>query len=113
MAILNHFGTFDIINLFILLIILYISRFYYNYFTRHNPLPGPFPLPFIGNVHLFKRNKYCDWIVQQHQKYGSIFEAYIFSHKIIYVSTLEMIDPMINSSTIRTSKFRLRYERLD
>ena len=113
MAILNHFGTSDIIILSLIFIILYISRFYYNYFARNNPLPGPFPLPFIGNAHLFKRNQYGDWIVKQHQKYGSIFEIYIFSRRIIYVSTLEMIDPMINSSTIKTSKFRLRYEKLD
>ncbi|CAG8446269.1 9914_t:CDS:2 [Funneliformis caledonium] len=33
--------------------------------------------------------------------------------RIIYVSTLDTIEPMINSSTLKTSKFRLRYEKLD
>ncbi|RIB30943.1 cytochrome P450 [Gigaspora rosea] len=29
---------------------LYITHFYFRYFTRPNPLPGPFPLPFIGTA---------------------------------------------------------------
>ena len=33
------------------LIITYVARYYYTYFTRQSPLPGLFPLPLIGNLH--------------------------------------------------------------
>ncbi|KAF0560064.1 cytochrome P450 [Gigaspora margarita] len=33
-----------------IILLLYISLYYYSYFTRPNPLPGPFPLPFIGTL---------------------------------------------------------------
>ncbi|CAG8595713.1 13742_t:CDS:2, partial [Dentiscutata heterogama] len=33
-----------------IILLLYIAYYYYAYFTRPNPLPGPFPLPFIGTL---------------------------------------------------------------
>ncbi|CAB5108424.1 unnamed protein product [Rhizophagus irregularis] len=70
------------INNFILsflstVLMIYVIYYYYKYFTRVNPLPGPFPLPFIGTFHYviwFKGdtlmfNKYC------YEKYGDIYET--------------------------------------
>jgi hypothetical protein len=58
---------------------IYVSYYYYKYFTRINPLPGPFPFPLIGNLpqlywwfngdtQLFY--DYC------YEKYGDIHEIY-------------------------------------
>ncbi|PKY54928.1 hypothetical protein RhiirA4_474027 [Rhizophagus irregularis] len=42
-TVIFSFRIFDAFSLLLVFIILYVSRYYYHYFTRPNPLPGPFP----------------------------------------------------------------------
>ncbi|CAB4395415.1 unnamed protein product [Rhizophagus irregularis] len=51
--ILKSFEDFRIGDYLLLLstiLTIYVAQYYYKYFTRVNPLPGPFPFPFIGNL---------------------------------------------------------------
>ncbi|KAG9285746.1 hypothetical protein G9A89_003425 [Geosiphon pyriformis] len=68
----------------IFLTLLYTTIFYFKYFTRKNPLPGPFPIPLIGNlplmVNLVENATYLA------KKYGDIFEIYVGSERHIFVN---------------------------
>ncbi|GBB90962.1 hypothetical protein RclHR1_18010008 [Rhizophagus clarus] len=78
------------INDFVLLLItaltIYVSYYYYKYFTRVNPLPGPLPLPFFGNIlqviWSFKGDalafyKHC------HEEYGDMHEIHGLVRSIV------------------------------
>ncbi|CAG8546265.1 12692_t:CDS:2 [Funneliformis caledonium] len=57
-------------------ILTYIAYFYFKYFTRSNPIPGPIPLPFIGNQ--FQLSEDISLFCRECQKnYGDIWEFYV------------------------------------
>ena len=89
-------------------IILYIFRYYYNYFTRSNPLPGPFPLPLIGNGHQATMNKFNDWLMSLHKKYGDMFEINLTGKRIIYLCRKDLIKNMIIPS--EKTKYHHRFQ---
>jgi hypothetical protein len=88
----------------------YVVYYYYKYFTRVNPLPGPFPLPFIGvfpYVIWFKGDlimfyKYC------HEKYGDIYELNNFIRSIV-LCRAEYLEDVLSEST---HEIRLCFEGL-
>ncbi|GES89993.1 cytochrome P450 [Rhizophagus clarus] len=41
------FENIDYLSLIGIALIIYVTNYYYKYFTRINPLPGPFPYPFF------------------------------------------------------------------
>ncbi|EXX70431.1 hypothetical protein RirG_087510 [Rhizophagus irregularis DAOM 197198w] len=64
----------------------YVAHYYYNYFTRVNPLPGPFPFPLIGNVPQIYLLFYGDaqmFYDYCYEKYGNIHEIYDCDRSII------------------------------
>ncbi|RHZ86163.1 hypothetical protein Glove_54g17 [Diversispora epigaea] len=67
-----------------------ISYYYYKYFTRENPLPGPFPLPFIGNIHQIFKNHSFD-IGKLQDKYGDLCEFYAGSKRFILLCNNDLI----------------------
>ncbi|GBC05466.1 hypothetical protein RclHR1_06240002 [Rhizophagus clarus] len=42
------FENIDYLSLIGIALIIYVTNYYYKYFTRINPLPGPFPYPFFA-----------------------------------------------------------------
>ncbi|CAG8483674.1 20932_t:CDS:2, partial [Gigaspora rosea] len=76
-------------NLFVV-ILLYIAKYYYTYFTRRNPLPGPFPFPLIGNIHLF-HGELDNVFFKLQAKYGEMFEVFIGSERKIWLGNAKLI----------------------
>src|SRR5579862_1088145 len=102
MSIASIISMIDWIVIIKILIPLYIVRFYYNYYTRKSPLPGPFPLPLIGNFHQigFDLAKYAI----DHKEFGDMFEIWIGNIRIIISSNPSLID-QIYSPSIKTKFF--------
>ncbi|CAG8772185.1 20924_t:CDS:2, partial [Racocetra persica] len=79
-----------------LILATYIFNFYYNYFTRTNRLPGPFPLPFIGNYHNYAYDS-KRFYEQCQQKYGDISEI-MLDRRYIILSKPQYIKDLFGSS---------------
>ncbi|CAG8452530.1 6775_t:CDS:2 [Paraglomus occultum] len=98
----SQFLTFDVSTLIItlgLIIGIYAFRFYYNYFTRENPLPGPFPLPLIGNLYQYNGGDFSLWINSFQKKYGDMFELYIATERQIWLNRADQLDKVMSAST--------------
>ncbi|GET03256.1 cytochrome P450 [Rhizophagus clarus] len=98
-AIVSSFGISDIPSLLIILSIIYVSRFYYNYFTRPNPLPGPFPLPIIGSAYQQTGYGFNEWLMLLHKKYGDMFEIILAGQRLIILCKPDLIENMNVPST--------------
>ncbi|CAB4395396.1 unnamed protein product [Rhizophagus irregularis] len=78
----------------------YVVYYYYKYFTRVNPLPGPIPFPFVGilpYVIWFKGDikmlyKYC------YEKYGDLHEINGSLRSIVICQT-EYLEDFLSKST--------------
>ncbi|CAG8505867.1 13855_t:CDS:2 [Racocetra persica] len=82
----------------VLITVVYIFNFYYKYFTRTNPLPGPFPLPFIGNIHnvgldVRKFYKEC------RQKYGDTCEVMLMGLRCIVLTRPDDIEKILSPAS--------------
>jgi hypothetical protein len=106
-TIISSFGIFDIFYLLLTFIIIYVTHYYYRYFTRLNPLPGPFPLPFLGNVHQKIGFELSDWMKLMHKKYGDMFEINFVGQRSIVLCRTEFIENM-NVPTTKT-KYPFRF----
>ncbi|GBC12270.2 cytochrome P450 [Rhizophagus irregularis DAOM 181602=DAOM 197198] len=73
-TIISSFEISNIPSLLIISSIIYVTHFYDCYFTRPNPLPGPFPLPIIGNAYQQIRYGVDNWLLSLHKKYGDMYE---------------------------------------
>uniref|UniRef100_A0AC35TKE2 Cytochrome P450 n=1 Tax=Rhabditophanes sp. KR3021 TaxID=114890 RepID=A0AC35TKE2_9BILA len=61
-------------------VVLYVLQFYKKVYS----LPkGPFPVPLIGNVHLFNPAELHKWILEQRKIYGSVFSIYIANPYVV------------------------------
>ncbi|CAB4380785.1 unnamed protein product [Rhizophagus irregularis] len=100
------FGFFDVFSFLLFCIIFYVARYYYNYFIRPNPLPGPFPLPILGNVHQKRGFEFNEWLMLMHKKYGDMFEINMAGKRLIVLCSIDLIKNMNISSTITKYPFR-------
>ncbi|CAI2188012.1 4072_t:CDS:1 [Funneliformis geosporum] len=104
-----NMNTIDWIMVSSLVIGAYVLRYYYNYFTRKNPLPGPIPFPIVGNllqlgIDISKMMaRYLD------SKYGNISEAYFGSHRSIFVSGLDDVEKIYSPTSIKFNSFMHRF----
>ncbi|GES92432.1 cytochrome P450 [Rhizophagus clarus] len=80
-------------------IIFYVIRFYYKYFTRLNPLPGPLPLPIIGNLKLSTFKNADKFFGELNRKYGDICEIILSGKRIIVLSNPKDFNKMFTMST--------------
>ncbi|CAG8455699.1 11685_t:CDS:2 [Acaulospora morrowiae] len=83
----------DILSIILVLVIIYVSHFYYKYFTRENPIPGPIPLPLVGNIFLVFRD-FGDWPTQLQKKYGDVYETYIGPQRIVWICREDLAQKM-------------------
>ncbi|CAG8672031.1 23728_t:CDS:2, partial [Racocetra persica] len=98
--IIEAFSITDYLIIFALIIATYVFNFYYKYLTRPNPLNGPFPLPFIGNLH----NMVYDlrlFYAKCRQNYGDICEVTFDGTRAIIISRPEYAEKMIQSCATR------------
>ncbi|GBB96544.1 hypothetical protein RclHR1_02780007 [Rhizophagus clarus] len=105
-TIISPFEISDIFNLFITFTILYVARYYYHYFTRPNRLPGPFPLPILGNAHQQIGYGFNDWLISLHKKYGDMYEVTLAGQRLIVLCKPDLIENMNMPST--KTKYFLR-----
>ncbi|CAG8440226.1 1525_t:CDS:2 [Acaulospora morrowiae] len=102
------FGVYELFMLSSTLLTISIINYYYRYYTRKNPLPAPFPLPFVG--HLFDdsiySNNFCDHLQLLHSKYGDIYEQWYGRIRIIFVTKPEYVEKLLSAST--KSKYLIR-----
>ncbi|GBC01273.1 hypothetical protein RclHR1_04120003 [Rhizophagus clarus] len=80
---------------------IYVARYYYKYFTRENPLPGPFPFPFVGNLlHFYLQFKgdTKEFYGYNYKKYGDIYEVQMGERDIV-LSKIEYVDKLLTPST--------------
>jgi hypothetical protein len=92
-------SLFNISSLLVTLIVIYVTRFYYRYFTRTNPLPGPLPLPLIGNVHQSIGIGFNEFFTLMHKKYGDMFEVYLAGERNIVLCRSDLTEKMNMPST--------------
>src|ERR1043165_8263893 len=101
------FGISDIFSFLIILIVIYVTQYYYHYFTRLNPLPGPFPLPIIGNSHQKIGFEHNDWLILMHKKYGDMYEINLAGQRIIMLCGANLIENMSILTTKTKYAFRV------
>ncbi|GET03227.1 cytochrome P450 [Rhizophagus clarus] len=98
-TIISSLEISDISSILIIISIIYVTHFYYNYFTRSNPLPGPFPLPIIGNAHQQIGYGFNDWLISLHKKYGDMYEIILAGQRLIILCKPDLIENMNIPST--------------
>ncbi|KAF0343276.1 cytochrome P450 [Gigaspora margarita] len=95
-----------------IIILIYVIDYYYKYFTRENPLPGPLPLPCIGNLYLFHGDLDIVFYNLQ-EKYGELFEIYLGSDRKIWLGNASLVEKIHNPSTKTKFPIRAISEGLD
>ncbi|CAG8568072.1 19385_t:CDS:2, partial [Cetraspora pellucida] len=88
-------------TVFLFIILSYTAKFYFSYFTRNNPLPGPLPLPIIGNAYLF-RGDLPEVFFNLQTKYGTIFELYFNSKRVIWLGDAKLLKKL-NDPSLKTN----------
>ncbi|CAG8793094.1 28070_t:CDS:2, partial [Dentiscutata erythropus] len=96
MAILSLIENIDLLTLLVLVslgLATYVAQFYFNYFTRKNPLPGPVPWPIIGvwENDIAMANKF-------QEKYGDIWEVWKWSERHIWIGRADLATKLLNPS---------------
>lgn len=98
--IISNFGVSDYLTLISITFIAYVTQYYYKYFTRVNPLPGPFPFPIVGNLpqYLLSGENFKSFGEYNRKKYGDVFEIHM-NGRHIYLSRAEHIEKLLTPST--------------
>jgi hypothetical protein len=81
---------------------IYVAHFYYKYFTRVSPLPGPFPFPFVGNLPQFYLQFKGDtklFYGYNYKKYGDMYEILLGTKREIVLSRVEYVEKLLTPST--------------
>ncbi|CAG8555519.1 13193_t:CDS:2 [Cetraspora pellucida] len=94
---IESFTTQDYLNILLLILLFYIVRFYHNYFTRPNPLPGPLSLPF-GLENLFYDGDLKRFATTLYNKYGDICEFRLGGYRRIVLSKPDYFENLLTSS---------------
>src|SRR3954447_16821589 len=95
------FIFFFVSNMFtIFFLSIYTIYYYYKYSKRKNPLPGPLPLPFVGNSYqlgFLNGDKISsEFIKELFSHYGDIFETYSFNERIIWINRIDLAEKILS-----------------
>ncbi|CAG8539965.1 15407_t:CDS:1 [Funneliformis caledonium] len=108
--ILTSLSVSDVIGIIVSIILIYVAKFYFQYFTRTNPLPGSIPLPFVGNllgiIH-YGKGDFTVWYKILHERHGDIFETYIGGCRRIVIARPDYIEKIMSTSTQSTYTLRM------
>ncbi|GES83214.1 cytochrome P450 [Rhizophagus clarus] len=97
----KSFDNTDPLSLAVITLIFYVTYYYFKYFNRINPLPGPLPIPFFGNLlqlYIEHGGNLKTFYNSNHKKYGDLFEVY-FETRIIILNRTEYIEKLLSAST--------------
>ncbi|CAB4389817.1 unnamed protein product [Rhizophagus irregularis] len=107
-TIISSFQSSDIFSISLTFIVIYIVRYYYKFFTRLNPLPGPFPLPLLGNGHQIVGTDFNKWLLSMYKKYGDMYEINLAGSRTIILNSTDLIESMNVPSTKTKYPFRFQ-----
>jgi cytochrome P450 len=97
----KSFENIDYLSLIGITLIIYVTHYYYKYFNRINPLPGPFPIPFFGNLlqlYIWYGGNLKKYFEINHKKYGDLFEIQFYSRTIV-LNRVEHIEKLFLASS--------------
>ncbi|RIA87186.1 cytochrome P450 [Glomus cerebriforme] len=96
-----NYGINDYLSLIGVALTIYVSYYYYNYFTRVNPLPGPFPFPIVGNLPqlILHGGNLKPFYKYNHEKYGDMFDVYLGTTRTVALNRTEYIEKLLTPST--------------
>ncbi|GES83213.1 cytochrome P450 [Rhizophagus clarus] len=95
------FENFDYFTFVGITLISYVTYYYFKYFNRINPLPGPFPFPYFGNLpqlYIGHGGNFKTFYNFNYKKYGDLFEVH-FDTRIIILNRTEYIEKLLSAST--------------
>src|SRR5687768_9576050 len=95
------FENIDYLSLIVVALIIYVTYYYYKYFSRVNPLPGPFPFPLFGNLpqlYIWHGGNLKKFFESSQKKYGDLFE-FNFDTRTITLNRVDHIEKLLLSSS--------------
>ncbi|EXX61231.1 cytochrome P450 [Rhizophagus irregularis DAOM 181602=DAOM 197198] len=95
------FENIDYLSLIGVALIIYVTYYYYKYFNRINPLPGPLPFPLFGNLpqlYICHGGNLKKFFESSHKKYGDLFE-FNFDLRTIALNRVEHIEKLLLASS--------------
>ncbi|CAI2163970.1 287_t:CDS:1 [Funneliformis geosporum] len=102
----GNFILNDWTYILIALVIVYIVKYYFSWYTRENPIPGTFPLPLIGNLHQLGLDMGKGALKLQ-KEYGDMFEIFLGPTRAIFLSRAELTEK-INNPMLKNNAFSIR-----
>ncbi|CAI2170412.1 7347_t:CDS:2 [Funneliformis geosporum] len=103
---IGNFILNDWTNILIAVVVVYIVKYYFSWYTRENPIPGPFPLPLIGNLHQLGLDMGKGALKLQ-KEYGDMFEIFLGPTRAIFLNRAELTEK-INNPTLKNNAFSIR-----
>ena len=90
-------------HILLTVILLYVTNFYVSYVYRENPLPGPIPLPIIGN--LYHMSDMYKFLVAMHKQHGDAFEFYVGNKRIVMLNRADLAENNVLRQSIKSNYF--------
>ncbi|CAG8563659.1 4068_t:CDS:1 [Ambispora leptoticha] len=97
----------DFFSIITLTIVIYVIHYYISYFNRTSKVPGPFPLPLIGNIHQIGAD-FPAATERFQKKYGDFYEFYMGNKRNIVISRPDLVEKVWGPLSLKNTKFIMR-----